>query len=202
GNSSSNTDQLLLAAGELIGIQVLLADNLEAIKDVGNGSRSLRTRNVTVGERHVNIFLHSKVVEQVIALKDKADVLAIDVSALLSVHFVDWILDEIKLARPTVVQHANDAQKGGFAGSGRTHDGYKFTLTNLKVDAAQDVGHAGAGFEGLLDVIQCDHDELVIIILTRIARMYSGAELFIAQGHHRISVCSTLRRQPCGNQRH
>ena len=88
-----------------------------------------------------------------IALKDEADVFAVNVGALLAVHFVDWIFQEVILARPAVIEHANDAQEGGFACSGRAHDSHKFPFSNFETNTAQDVGHTGAGFEGLLDII-------------------------------------------------
>src|SRR5207247_9828076 len=63
--------QLLLAAGELAGIQIFLTYNLKTIKNLGYHARALRARQIAIGKRNIEIFVDGQVIEQVIALKEK-----------------------------------------------------------------------------------------------------------------------------------
>src|SRR5216684_7220889 len=67
--------QLLLPARELAWVQVLLGDNLETIRRIGDKALQLATWDVFVRERQIDVFQHREIVEQVITLKNHADIL-------------------------------------------------------------------------------------------------------------------------------
>ena len=67
------------------------------------------------------------------------------------------VVEEFELAGPGAVQHAQDAQQGGFAGSRWTHDGDELAFLNLPLDAAQHVGAAVSPFVKLVQVRQFNH---------------------------------------------
>src|SRR5438045_607773 len=80
-----DADELLLSARQLVRIQVLLADDLEAVEDVGHHALTILAAHVTVRERNLQVLVHRQVVEQVIALKHEADVLLVQFRTLFGI---------------------------------------------------------------------------------------------------------------------
>jgi patatin-related protein len=155
---AGDADQLLLAAGELGGEEVLLADDVEAVERVGHQRLAVGPLDVPVGKRQVEVLGHGQAVEQVVGLEDEADVLLGDLRALLGLHQVDRLAEQLVLAGPGRIEHAEDRQQRRLARAGRPHDGDELPLPHLEVDAAQHVGGAALGGGiGLLDVAQADH---------------------------------------------
>ena len=68
-----DTDQLLLPAGKLAGIQVLLPDDVKTIKCVADNRITPRLVHVPIGKRNVQVLVDSKVIEQVVILKNESD---------------------------------------------------------------------------------------------------------------------------------
>jgi hypothetical protein len=50
---------------------------------------------------------------------------------------VHWLLEEKIFAGPGPVEHSQDAQQRGFAGTRWTHDGNELARLNIKRDAAK-----------------------------------------------------------------
>jgi len=149
--------QLLLTAGELGGEEVLLAHDLEAVQGVRHHGRPLLARDVLVGQRQLQILVHRQIVQQVIALEDEADVLLVERRPMLGFERVDRLVEEVVLAAPGGVQHAQNGQQGRLAGPGGSHDGDEVALVDLEVDAAEHEGLGDPALEVLLDVAQTDH---------------------------------------------
>ena len=152
-----NADELLLAAGELVREEVLLADDLEAVERVGHDRGALGALDVAVGERDVEVLGDREVVEQVVLLEDEADVLFVELDALLRLHRVDLVLEQPVFARPVVVEHAEDREQGRLAGARGAHDRHELALGDREVDPAEQEGLAGAGRQGLFDVRELNH---------------------------------------------
>src|SRR6185312_16961045 len=110
------------AAGELVGVEVLLAYDLKAIEAVGHQTGALLGADVAVGEGYVQVFVDGQIVEQVVALEDEAHVELVQLDALLHRQRVERGAEEKQLAAPQAVEHAQDGEQGGFARSRRTHD--------------------------------------------------------------------------------
>src|SRR6266403_5319389 len=70
-----NSNQLLLSAGKLAGVEVFLGDDLETIENVRYQALALMACNVFVREWQIDVLLHGEIVEQVITLKNHADIL-------------------------------------------------------------------------------------------------------------------------------
>ena len=87
-DSPRNANQLLLSAGKLVGIQVLLGDNLKMVERFGHHALPLTAWDVLVRQRQVDVFLHGQVVEQVIALEDHSDVALGQLGAIFALHQV------------------------------------------------------------------------------------------------------------------
>src|ERR1700756_3251216 len=110
-DSASYADELLLPSRELAGIQVFLGDNLKMVERVGNQALPLLAGNVLVREWQVDVLLHRQIVEQVITLKDHADIALGQLRPLLALHLVDTLLAEPVLAIPAVIEQRENIQQ-------------------------------------------------------------------------------------------
>ena len=110
-HGARNAHQLLLPSRELVGKQILLGHDLEAIKDVGHHAGAVFGGHVLVGERQVDVFGNGEIVEQVIALEDHADALTREVGALLAVQLVRGRFAKPVLAQPAVVEQREHVEQ-------------------------------------------------------------------------------------------
>jgi hypothetical protein len=150
-------DELLLAARELVGEEVFLADDLELVEDVGDDGLRLLVLHVAVGERHFEVLPHGQAVDEVVALEDEADVPLVQLGALLVVHLVDGLAHEVVLAAPRAVEEADDGEQRRLPRPRRPHDGDELALAHAQVYAPQHVRPARARLVKLLDVSQFNH---------------------------------------------
>ena len=77
-----DADQLLLAAGKLARIEILFADDREAIERVGDERGALRFAVAPIGERDVEVLVNRQVVEQIVVLENETDLLVTQRGAL------------------------------------------------------------------------------------------------------------------------
>src|SRR5688572_32877003 len=61
-NSSRHCHELLLSTRKLIREKILLADNLEPIEDIANHTLPIRSFDVSIGERYVQVLVHRQMV--------------------------------------------------------------------------------------------------------------------------------------------
>src|ERR1700751_1557337 len=92
-----------------------------------------------------------------IALKHEPDVPFVQLRAVLFVHTMNRMLEEVILACPCAVMHSEQMQQSRLPRSGRPHDGDKLSLFDVDINAPQNVRAAGAVFEVLLYIPQRDH---------------------------------------------
>ena len=60
----------------------------------------LRALDVPIRKRDIQILRDGEIVQQMVLLKDKTNVLLVDLGALLRIHFVDGVVEEIDI-RPS-----------------------------------------------------------------------------------------------------
>src|SRR5260370_33216761 len=149
---AGDANELLLAAGKLIGEKVFLADNVEAVEDVADQADALLVRIVFVRKRDFEVLEDGEIVDQVVALKDEADIGFVQLVAFFDVEFVDRLIKEIVFTVPGAIEHADDAKQSGFPRAGRSHEGDEFAGLNIQGDAPQDEKFAAAGLEDLLEI--------------------------------------------------
>ena len=149
-------DELLLAAGELVRIEVLLADDVEAIEDVADHAVALGLLDVAIRQRHVEVLVHRQMIEQVIALEHEADVLLVQPRAILRAQPVHRLAAEVVLAGPRAVVHADDVQQRRFAGARRPHDRDELAVLDVERDAPQHPRPGRAVRVRLLEIAQRD----------------------------------------------
>src|SRR5260370_17858213 len=130
-HGAGGAHKLGLAAGKLVREQVLLSNNVEAVQDVGNQADALLMRNIFVGERNLEIFEDGEIVNQVIALKDEADVGLVQLIAFLDVEFVNRLIEKVVFAAPRAVEHADEAEQRRFSPPRRSHKLAQFPANNI-----------------------------------------------------------------------
>ena len=121
-DGAGDAHELLLAAGQLAGIQILFADNLKAIEHIGDDALALCAWHVAIAERHLEIFVHREVVEQVIALEDEADVLLLQRQPVFLTQRVHRLSLQLVFAPPVGVVHPENVQQRRLPRSRRSHD--------------------------------------------------------------------------------
>ncbi len=97
-HGARDADELLLAAGELAGIEILLAHDAEAVERVADQALALGRLDVAVGERQVEVLVDREVVDQVVALEDEADVRSLQRLPVLRLERLDRAVHEDVLA--------------------------------------------------------------------------------------------------------
>src|SRR6266487_2103778 len=105
-DGSRHGNELLLAARELIGVEILLGNDLEPVQHVAHQALPLFPADIPVRKRNVQIFVYGQVIQQMIALEDKADVPLVELAFLLCRQRVDRVTEKIILSAPGVVVHS------------------------------------------------------------------------------------------------
>src|SRR5262245_4542639 len=111
---------------------------MKAVERVAYHAGALCRLDITVRQRNVEVLVYGQVVDQMIALKHKADVLLVQFHPLLRLHLMNGTVEKIEFAGPGAVEHTQDAQQRRFSRAGRTHDGNEFALLDLRINAAED----------------------------------------------------------------
>ena len=92
-----------------------------------------------------------------IALENKAEVLLVQLVPVFLLEPVDRMIEEVILAGPVAVVHANQVQQRGFSGAGGAHDGHEFALLDVDIDSAKHERFGRSMFKILLNVAETDH---------------------------------------------
>ena len=90
-------------------------------------------------------------------LKNKSDILLVQLNAVPVVHLVHRVIQEEILALPIAIQHSNNAHQRGLPRAGWTHDGDKLALVDFEIDAPKHPASSRFGLIGLFDVYKSDH---------------------------------------------
>ena len=91
-------------------------------------------------QRHDDVLQDIISGNELIVLKNEADLPVSDIVQLLFLHFVDGISIQIILSVVSQIHAADDVHQRGFSGAGGPEDGDKFPFLHLKADVLQD-GH-------------------------------------------------------------
>ena len=78
-----------------------MADDVEAVERVADDRLALGPRDVAVGERDLEVLVDRQVVQQVVALEHEADVLLLQLEALLLVQAMDLGFAETEFPGPS-----------------------------------------------------------------------------------------------------
>src|SRR5438552_7070452 len=152
-----HSDELLLASGQLSRKEIFLTHQAKPVETVGDDRLALLARNIAIGERDVEILVHSKPVNQVVLLKNKSDVALVKLHPVLRTHLVHRIFEKVEFPAPGTVQHSKDTQESGLTGTRRSHYCDKLAFAHLHSDAAQNVRPRGSHLIKLLDALQLNH---------------------------------------------
>ena len=155
--------KLLLSTGKLARVKVLLADDVEPVQRVRDNRLAFRPLDVPIGEGDVQVFGDGEIIKQMILLKNKSNILLVQLGALLEVEFMDGLLEKVVLTAPVAIQHPHNREQGGLAGAGRTHNRDKLPVLHGGADSPQDVIPSRTRRIGLFDVLQLDHSKASLV---------------------------------------
>ncbi len=101
----------------------------------------LRSSDVHAGvdQRQFDVAQGVGAGQQVEGLKDETDFAIADFGQLVVIQFADVGAVQFVSARSAGVQAAEQVHQGGFAGTGRPHDGHVFAALDLQGNIAQGV---------------------------------------------------------------
>src|SRR5665213_1614219 len=152
--------QVLMAAGQLGGVEVFFPDDMKTVEHIADDALALFLGDVAIRERNLQVLVNGEVIEEVVILEDEPDIFLLEFKTPFFVELVDRLVSELIFTAPRGIVQAQDVQQGGFAGSGRPHDGKKVTFLDFKVYAPQSI--IGIALEGIdaADVAQLDHGPL------------------------------------------
>src|SRR5262245_23429263 len=156
-HSPGDRDELLLAAGELVRVEVFLTDDLEPVEVITDNALAFRARHVAIGERDFEVLVDRQRVDQMVALEDEADVTLVQLVSVFELQLLDLHVQEAVLARPGAVEHAENAEQCRLPGARGAHDGDEFPSLDVDRDAAQDVELPRLALVALLEIVELDH---------------------------------------------
>src|SRR5438309_8617589 len=88
-NGAGDADQLLLAAGKLARIQIPLCYHLKAVERVRHHRRPLALADFSIRQRDLEVFVNGQIIEQMILLKNEADLIIAESAALFRLQMMN-----------------------------------------------------------------------------------------------------------------
>lgn len=156
GESAGDGNALLLAAGELVGSVI------EAVVESDLGGKFCGDfPHFFIGGPAVihgdgDVFSDGELLDEVVGLKDEAEVAIAGSGEVVVVEGGDVLAAEEVVARSGLIQAAEDVEEGGLAAAGGAHDADIFASIDVEADATQDVGLDIACDVGFPDVGEPD----------------------------------------------
>jgi len=153
---------LSLAAAELSGAMMQTFAETDAFKEaLGSTRQSFGVRSAECGvgtgeRRHEDVFDHRALRQEIMRLKDEADLLVADFGELLVVERREIFSPEDYLAVGGSIKCADDLQQCAFARTGWTDDGESLAANHHEGNAAKhhDVARAGGIAFGYIGELQ------------------------------------------------
>src|SRR5205823_8678578 len=136
---AGNADELLLTSGELRGIQIFLADDLETVEHVSYECGALACAVPAIRQRYIEILVNREIVEQMILLKNETNLLVAQCRSLFRFQMMRCGSVEKVFTGPAVIVHSQNVQQRRFACAGRAHNRDEVAFLNLQIDLAQNV---------------------------------------------------------------
>ncbi len=167
GSSARMTDGLAITAratptscccppDNWLGYRVLLSDDTKPVKAIGHHALALRSGDVAIRQRHIEVFVDGQVVEQMIALKHEAKMLFMELGPVFWFQRMNRVAIEIVFAAPVAVVHPEQMEERRFACAGRPHHGHEVPRRNIERNISQHEESLGSIGERLLDSAQRD----------------------------------------------
>ena len=151
-------DALAFAAGELAGAVVEAVGETDVGEErLGASTGGAAAAGVGIGEGgDEDVFQHGALGQEMVRLKDEADLLVADARELEVVEAPEVFAVEEELAGGGAVEGADDVEERAFAAAGRADDGNAFAAREVERDALEHIDALGPGSGGVLfgDVLE------------------------------------------------
>src|SRR5262249_61107914 len=89
---------------------------------------------MAIRQRDLEVLVNREIVEQMVLLKDKTDLLVPQRGALLRLQMMHSCVVQRVFAFPAVIVHPENVQQRRFTSARRTHDGNKFALGKFRLN--------------------------------------------------------------------
>ena len=99
----------------MAGEEVLFRDHIESVQHFRHHALALRALDFLVEQGRFQVFVHRKVIDQVIGLKNKADVLAMQARAVTLADLVYRLVQKKVFAGRGLIQHPEYVQERRFS---------------------------------------------------------------------------------------
>ena len=147
---------LLLPAGKLAGKMAC------AVSEPHDGERGFHvlaargSREPREKERELNILVRSENRDEVVHLKDEANVAGAPFGELAGRHVGDLIARHGNGAGGGDVEAAEEIEQGGFSGAARPHESHEVALIHVQIEALQDLNLLATPPVGLVEAADLD----------------------------------------------
>src|SRR5262245_24306781 len=125
-----------------------------------------RSRNIPlIVQRHLNVFDQRKLLDQVVRLKDEAEITAANLGQSVVVQLCNILIAKDVLAGSRSVEAAQQIEQRRLAGSGRAHDGNVIALFKVNRYTSQRLNDYGAEMIMLCQIdnlSNCTHSVLFV----------------------------------------
>src|ERR1044071_912715 len=116
-HGARDRNQLLLPARQLIRVEIFFTNNLKPIENITDNAFAMLFFYISIRERDIQVLINREVIEQLIALKDKADISLMEFRALFLAQLMHGLIEKIVLSAPGRIMHAKQMEKGRFSRS-------------------------------------------------------------------------------------
>ncbi len=146
-------DTLFLAAGELVGVFVEDAGDVEFGGDFADAVDGFLAVDALDGEGEGDVFTGGEGVEEIKVLENEAEFFAAEAVEGVAFELGDVLVFDEDVAAGDAVDGGDDVEEGGFAGAGGSHDGDEFSLVDFEGDVVDGFGEVGAVAVVFFDVL-------------------------------------------------
>src|SRR5690606_20297846 len=157
GDRPCYTHQLLLTSRKLCREKIFLSNHIEAVQQISNNAFTFAGGDISVQQRRFYIFIHCKLVNQVISLKNVAKLTFVEIGAFSVPHFPDISFSEQVLSFVVFIEQSQNIQESGFACSRWPHERDEFPFIDGQVDSFEDKYTLKTRFDVFINFFKSDH---------------------------------------------
>jgi hypothetical protein len=128
---------------------------MKPVQHVADFPFALGGPHLLVEKRRLQVLVDGQVVDEMIALENKPDVVLVEFRESLLAHGVNRLVAEVIFAAGRRIEHAENIEQSRLACARRPHDGQEFTLPDIEADVAQN-----KGFDSPRGIVFCYVSEL------------------------------------------
>src|SRR5690606_6036007 len=107
----------------------------KAVQHFCHQALPLTASHTSVKEWRFNVLVNGEFINEVIGLKNEADIVFMQLRFLLLAHPVHGLVEKEVFTRRGVIEHTDNIHEGRLSGATGSHDGHKLALLYIQVYA-------------------------------------------------------------------